>query len=397
MSAHLARFIAITELLQSTGVFWQASAFYCHALAWQRDHPALSEAILALGTAEFESLAQTPEALQQFLVAHIPQLGELAELTRLRAVHVPATLNERLATDVPGRKWQQIRAFVGAVDLAGATAPANRAVLDWCSGKAYLGRALAHHWGCSLHAVDNQAALCAAGSAQAARWAPVRYSCKNVLQEPHLFEDSDYVIALHACGDLHRSLLRQWRQSVSPALALVPCCYQHWLTDRYPPLSQAAQAHNLLLTKNQVHLAVQEMVTASAASRNQVHLLGQWRMAFDLIRQTLEGSDSAITTPSLPYSWVARGPEAVIRYLAERRGLVIPEGFSLAPHLEAAQRRYQQYLRLQLVNQGFRRALELWLVLDLALFLEEGRLTVDLVTFCPRSVTPRNIMVLARR
>ncbi len=35
--------------------------------------------------------------------------------------------------------------------------------------------------------------------------------------------------------------------------------------------------------------------------------------------------------------------------------------------------------------------------MDVALGLEEAGFEVDVGTFCPRSLTPRNLMVLARR
>ena len=45
----------------------------------------------------------------------------------------------------------------------------------------------------------------------------------------------------------------------------------------------------------------------------------------------------------------------------------------------------------------FRRALEVWLVMDLALGLEEAGFEVAVGTFCDRALTPRNLMVLAER
>ena len=53
--------------------------------------------------------------------------------------------------------------------------------------------------------------------------------------------------------------------------------------------------------------------------------------------------------------------------------------------------------RLELIRHAFRRALEIWLVLDLALGLEDAGFEATVGTFCPRSLTPRNLMVLAER
>jgi hypothetical protein len=50
-----------------------------------------------------------------------------------------------------------------------------------------------------------------------------------------------------------------------------------------------------------------------------------------------------------------------------------------------------------LVRGLFRRPLELWLVLDRALYLEENGYAVQVGEFCDSQLTPRNLMVLAQR
>ncbi len=52
---------------------------------------------------------------------------------------------------------------------------------------------------------------------------------------------------------------------------------------------------------------------------------------------------------------------------------------------------------LELVRGLFRRPLELWLLLDRALFLEEQGYQVRLGTFCAHELTPRNLLLLAER
>ena len=52
---------------------------------------------------------------------------------------------------------------------------------------------------------------------------------------------------------------------------------------------------------------------------------------------------------------------------------------------------------LERLRNLFRRPLELWLVLDRALFLEEQGYSVRLGTFCDYPLTPRNLLLLAER
>ena len=66
--------------------------------------------------------------------------------------------------------------------------------------------------------------------------------------------------------------------------------------------------------------------------------------------------------------------------------------------LEAAGwQRLAQVRNLELVRGLFRRPLELWLVLDRALYLSENGYDVQLGAFCDRHLTPRNLMLLAQR
>jgi len=59
--------------------------------------------------------------------------------------------------------------------------------------------------------------------------------------------------------------------------------------------------------------------------------------------------------------------------------------------------RLAEVRNLELVRGLFRRPLELWLVLDRALFLSEPRYRVEVGSFCDPALTPRNLMVLAER
>ena len=52
---------------------------------------------------------------------------------------------------------------------------------------------------------------------------------------------------------------------------------------------------------------------------------------------------------------------------------------------------------LELVRGLFRRPMELWLVLDRALYLSERGYEVQLGEFCDSHLTPRNLMLLAQR
>jgi len=59
--------------------------------------------------------------------------------------------------------------------------------------------------------------------------------------------------------------------------------------------------------------------------------------------------------------------------------------------------RLAQVRNLELLRGLFRRPLEIWLLLDRALYLQEAGYQVQLGEFCATSLTPRNLLLLAEK
>lgn len=387
------RFTQLTALLRQYEPYWRPSPFVYPTPAWCSENMALAEACLQLPEDMPAALEADPNALQQWLQAQLPGLQALNDLLALPAASVAVvTLPAHWSVDIPGRKWQQIAAFA-------ALTPAHQGpLLDWCSGKSHLGRTLAQQRQLPLVAVERDAVLCREGDEQA-RAAGVRaeFICADVLQAPPVLPADAQVLALHACGDLHRSLLRQLAAHPVRQLVLAPCCYHLWLRSDYLPLSAAAQQTDLRLDRNSVQLAVQEAVTSSPRVRKQTATLAAWRLGFDALQRQLRGVDEYLNTPSLPQSVLAEGFEAVCRRIAKHKQLSLPDGIEWQHYQTLGEQRYARAQKLQVVRHGFRRAIELWLVLDLALYLEQLGYSVELQQFCDRQLTPRNILLRAER
>ena len=49
--------------------------------------------------------------------------------------------------------------------------------------------------------------------------------------------------------------------------------------------------------------------------------------------------------------------------------------------------------KMSLVQQVFRRPLEIWLALDRAIYLQEKGYEASIEEFCERSITPRNLLI----
>ncbi|UOB24396.1 methyltransferase [Pseudomonas orientalis] len=387
-----ARFQALDAFLIEHQGLWRPRPFTHLQLPWETEHPALSQWLRQRSLDDAETSHNRPHDL--LAPAPFPQLA--AQALRLSAVdklptHALAPAIHRLNVDVPGRKWQQIEAFGAALTFA---AKPNH-WLDWCAGKGHLGRRLLQP-GQQLTCLEYDPALIASGKALSDHHGlPVTHSLQDVMAEVAISPEHTPV-ALHACGDLHVRMLQLASAAGCKQLALAPCCYNRINADRYQALSANARASALQLSIDDLGLPLSETVTAGNRVRRQRDTSMARRLGFDRLQRQLRGCDDYLPTPSLPAKWLDKSFAEYCRELAGLKGLSTGEQNWAV--LEAhGWRRLAEVRNLELVRGLFRRPLELWLVLDRALFLMEQGYNVELGSFCEPTLTPRNLMVLAER
>lgn len=396
---HPARELAAT--LAATAPLWRPAAFYDDP-PWVIERPALADALLALGDDAVHALEHNSDALVAFLGEHDPALTALHELAYACLDHTPVAAPPDVAEvhgrDVPGRKWQQTLHFAAACGVP------RGPVVDWCCGKAHLGRLLSWMHGSPVRGIEWNGTLCAAGNALAARdRLNVDVVHADALQttaaDAHLRADT-HAVALHACGDLHVALLRTGADAGIAAFDIAPCCYHLTRNRQWQPLSQTladSALGALHLTRDDLRLAVQETATASARVIRQTQQLAAWRLGFDRLQRHISGDDRALPTPSRPARVLREGFAAFCRDMAAHHDFGLPEGIDFA-HWEALGRtQFDRMSRLQLLRHACRRPLEILLAADRASWLEERGYEVKLRTFCPRGLTPRNLLIRAWR
>ena len=387
-----ARFQALDAFLTEHQGLWQPRPFTHRHLPWETQHPELARWLRQRSLAEAETSHNHPHALPA--PAPFPQLAEQA--LRLSIVdklptHPLEPARHRLNVDVPGRKWQQIEAFGAALQFA--QPPAHW--LDWCAGKGHLGRRLLQT-GQQLTCLEYDPALIASGQALSDHHhLPVTHRLQDVMADVAI-DPQHTPVALHACGDLHVRLLQLASRAGCKQLALAPCCYNRINADTYQPLSRLGRASRLQLSVDDLGLPLSETVTAGTRVRKQRDTSMARRLGFDQLQRQLRHCDDYLPTPSLPASWLDQPFANYCQELASRKGLSTGEQDWAA--LEAfGWRRLAEVRNLELVRGLFRRPLEVWLVLDRALFLAEKGYRVAVGTFCESALTPRNLMVLAER
>ncbi|MBU0525740.1 MAG: SAM-dependent methyltransferase [Gammaproteobacteria bacterium] len=394
--ALLARFTALDAFLIKHQALWKPRPFTHLQLPWEASYPELATWLRGRSLEDAESSHNRPgllDAPQPFaaLAALSLELDSVGELP----AHALEAAGHRLNVDVPGRKWQQIEAFASRLSF---TSP-PRHWLDWCSGKGHLGRRLLQH-GQQLTCLEYDPALVSSGQA---------LSQRHHLHALHVEQDvlaadtiamlnADHTpVALHACGDLHVRLIQLASAAGCKQLAIAPCCYNRISLTAYQPLSPAGLRSDLQLSLDDLSLPMSETVTAGARVRRQRDISMARRLGFDLLQRQLRGVDEYLPTPSLPSAWLDKSFADYCHHLAALKELSTtgPQDWSA---LEAAGwQRLAEVRNLELLRGLFRRPLELWLVLDRALFLADQGYTVRLGTFCKTPLTPRNFLLLAER
>lgn len=387
-----ARFQALDAFLIEHQGLWKPRPFTHRHLPWETQHPELARWLRQRSLDDAETCHNHPHDLPApapfaQLAAHARALSAVDKLP----TQPLAPARHRLNVDVPGRKWEQIEAFGSALQFA--QAPTHW--LDWCSGKGHLGRRLLQA-DQALTCLEYDPALIAAGQALSDHHGlSATHRLQDVMADVAIHAEHTPV-ALHACGDLHVRLLQLASAVGCKQLALAPCCYNRITADTYQPLSNAGRASTLQLSIDDLGLPLSETVTAGKRVRLQRDTSMARRLGFDQLQRELRGLDEYLPTPSLPARWLDKSFADYCRELANLKGLSTGEQDWAA--LEAhGWRRLAEVRNLELVRGLFRRPLEVWLVLDRALFLGENGYKVDVGTFCDPALTPRNLMVLAER
>lgn len=381
--APAARFAALGEVISAHQWLWREQPFKIARPGWMGRAPALASRALALDDEALPGLLADNDALIDWVAADVPSVKVLRELIDVGAPRPVVDVAGRLDWEVPGRKWGQIAWFASQVE-SGA-----RPVTEWCAGKGHLGRLVASRWSVPVESLEIDSALCAEGQRLSDRLRLAqRFVCADVLDDSADLSGR-HVLALHACGQLHRRLVRSARSREVAALDVAPCCY-------YRGEDARVEAQGLALAPDDLRLAVTETATAGAREvrlRDQAHA---WRLGYAALRAELTADACWRGIKPIKPQWMAAGFEAFCRTLAARDSVVLPAAVEWSEWEAHGWTRHREVMRLSVPRFAFRRALEVWLACHLAVDLQLQGYEAGVASFCPATLTPRNLRVFAR-
>ncbi|TMS62342.1 methyltransferase [Pseudoalteromonas sp. S3173] len=383
------QFTALDSLLMNTRSYWQCTAFDFDCLPW----PELHAPLTALTDQDVAELDTDQAQLYQFFSPYIPGIEQLSQLASLPVITSSRTdYPFWISNGIKGRKFTQLQDFVGAL-------PANdQPILEWCAGKGHLGRMLAFNGAPSVHSIELQSHLCEQGQKSAQQQGlAMQFSQANVLTDntQDFFNPQTHAVALHACGALHQTFMHQASAAKVTQISFSPCCYHLFTENNYQAMSEQAKRSALNLTHRDLKLALQETVTAPSRVGKVRKTEVEWRLGFDALRKSLTGESAYVSVPSVNKAIFSDSFESFCKWAADKKALKLPKDIDYNKFLLIGQARKKITERVELVRHVFRRAIEVWLVLDRALYLQQQGYNVSVSTFCEKQLTPRNILILA--
>ncbi|UUM31393.1 SAM-dependent methyltransferase [Vibrio japonicus] len=393
------RFKTLDTLLQSHQALWRFEPFFQSLnaqLPWAEQHPELCEWLNSLTPEQIEFYKADTFTLVDKVSRYLPDIQSLPSLTTLERTPLSGIELERgIDAGIPGRKLTQI------VSMGEAALAHHKGVewLEWCAGKGFLGRILASQSQQKVTSFEYQPSLCESGQADANRQGlPMMFVEGDALvdEAERVFNSRQHAVALHACGDLHVSLIKKGVKHKLPAMTISPCCYHLTQSQNYEALSLLGKASTLALTKSELRIPLQETVTGGERVKRHRFEEMSFRLGLDLLLREECGFEHYEPVPSIKKSMLSEGFNAFCRWAEEQKQLTLPD-VDFNHYLALGEKRYWHMERMSLVQQVFRRGLEFWLVLDKAMYLEQEGYKVSIEEFCAKSITPRNILIQAMK
>lgn len=391
----LSRFNDLTHILSKYRSYWQLIPFDYLDLPWHAENPKLWTWLNTQTREDILTHDSLDGRLSDILAPFLPEIKAFKRLIDLPSlVGHKTTYAPSLNRYVPGRKWAQIKAFADTIPVS-----QNR-ILEWCAGKGHLGRLLSSTYEIPVISLDRDESLCDAGRVLARKvQAPMTFHSIDIrtpATAKYIHRDQ-HAVALHACGDLHTTLLRLAIEKQCAAISIAPCCYHAIGGQVYQPLSSMGVKSDLHLRRFDLKLPVQEQVTASLRVQRLREVQLHWRLAFDLYQRDVTGCRTYQHVPTVQEGLLKTDLKSLFAWAASKCNLPISGSVDYQTYELRAKARRIIISRIELIRHIFRRPLEIWLIMDRALYLMEHGYDVTVGEFCPKPVTPRNMLIHAQK
>ncbi|WP_215403210.1 methyltransferase [Vibrio gigantis] len=390
------RFKTLDSFLLEHQVYWRSEPFHlCQTeqQPWFDVNRLLVDWLDSLSVENIQILKEQPQVLVEELICFLPELEKANQSIQFTSTALKGlTLPRGTEDGIPGRKLQQI------VSMGEASLDHHHGKewLEWCSGKGFLGRILSQQSKQKVTSFEWQQSLCESGQKIAdAQRLEMTFVQGDAFSESadDVFNSNQHAVALHACGDLHVELVKKSVSHGLPAVTISPCCYHLIREENYQAMSSVAKASALTLSKSDLRIPLQETVTGGERVKRHRQLEMSYRLGFSQLLRAELNIDEYIPVPSIKKSELSEGFESFCHWASEVKEITLGSDIDFESYFAQGEKLFWEMEKLSLVQQVFRRPLEIWLALDRAIYLKEQGYEATIEEFCERSITPRNLLI----
>ncbi len=360
--------------------------------------------LLSLDDAELDAIearghdAPWPERAPAELRA---MLEAVREVCALPALEGPGGAPRPARRGETPRKRDQVEAFGRLVTpLAGR----STRVVDVGAGHGHLTRDIAERVSLPVVGLERDVAL--AGRARtissASPMTAPAFAVRDVLRDGLALSPGDCVTGLHACGELGDVMVTSVARCPGASLALVGCCLQKRRQASRRPLSPAPHLTDALSDALELPRSVLGLSNLSAgddgveATRADNLAARERRLA---LNRLLSAGGESLRFGAEIEGMNRRTAHRGLPLLAQRafalRGRPAPSRAAIDEAAGWARAEHRRARRLSVPRALLARALEVYVLLDRALYLEDHGLAVTIGTLFPASVSPRNLALVA--
>jgi hypothetical protein len=201
------------------------------------------------------------------------------------------------------------------------------------------------------------------------------------------------LIGLHACGDLSVNIIKSFSESETPELLSLGCCY-HKLTHDKINISQISKVGSLELTNHALTMAAKSFKDLNIEEFDTRNKVKTYRYTIHLFMQDVLGIGFKTLGNATSADYNGHFSKYVKKYVTEAQGYSDQE---LESYFLQKKSDVEDIISLGIIRSHLSRLVELYLILDRAIYLEEKGFTIKVTEIFNKALSPRNICILAKK
>lgn len=401
------RFCEISEFLKKHRDIWFSEILYDYP-NWDKGYTnEIVQAFPTISLLSEEEIYQL-EAKKNY---HILQDGKLKELIKeidsLTVIEKKEFIGEDyeplLWQKIKGKKKHEIESIIPHLKNLNSQKKL-KSIVDIGGGVGHLAKVCSYKIDCPAICLDMDEKLQEIGKKQISKRTKrpeneITFFPKKIESDkcllPHFSKDS-LVTGLHCCGALSSNIIKASVQSPIHSVLSFGCCYFKMTKKEDFNLSLYAKNQGLEISECALTLANRQSSDFNEKTFKTKQIVKNYRYTLHLllyknfgIRQfTSLGGNRSNRYHNWSFSDYAREQ-------LEKMKLEVPPKEELEKFYEDNQNEVNKMTRANIIRNLFSRPIELYLLLDRAIFLQENHFKVEVKTWFDGAISPRNIGIFA--